>query len=38
MGALTERVGSMAEQMSTDIRLLAKTIAALADKEKSRRN
>jgi len=34
MTALAEKVGAMSEQMSTDIRLLAKTIAALADKEK----
>ena len=34
MTALAERVGAMTEQMSTDIRLLAKTIAALADKDK----
>ncbi len=32
MTAMTARVGSLSEQMSSDIRLLAKTIAALADK------
>ncbi len=32
MTAMTARVGTLSEQMSSDIRLLAKTIAALADK------
>jgi biopolymer transport protein ExbB/TolQ len=32
MTAMTTRVGTLSEQMSSDIRLLAKTIAALADK------
>ena len=31
--ALAERVSAMTEQVSTDIRLLAKTIAALADQD-----
>jgi len=34
MTAMTHRVGTLSEQMSTDIRLLAKTIAALADRDK----
>jgi hypothetical protein len=32
--ALTERLGTMTEQMSGEIRLLSRTIAALAEKEK----
>lgn len=34
MLALTEKIGSMTEHMSTEIRLLAKTIAALAEKQR----
>ena len=34
MTGLAEKVGAMSEQMSTDIRLLAKTIAAMADKDR----
>lgn len=34
MTAMTARVGTLSEQMSSDIRLLAKTIAALADRSK----
>ncbi len=33
--ALTERLGTMTEQMSGEIRLLSRTIAALAEKEKN---
>ncbi|HUT48654.1 MAG TPA: flagellar motor protein MotA [Alphaproteobacteria bacterium] len=36
MTGLAEKVGAMSEQMSSDIRLLAKTIAAMADR--NRRN
>jgi len=34
MTGLAEKVGAMSEQMSSDIRLLAKTIAAMADKDR----
>ncbi|MGE5146912.1 MAG: flagellar motor protein MotA, partial [Candidatus Eiseniibacteriota bacterium] len=34
--ALTERLHDMTQQMNHDMRLLAKTIAALAEREKAR--